>query len=125
MANKFHWGHVSLPVLADHSGDVGKAFKLDANGNAILATAQGELAPFILEDEPKASGEHGSFVFGAGTKVRLGNTVANPQVELTTGADGRLEPAATGDVVVGLSMAGGAADDFITAIIGLSSQIAP
>ena len=114
---------ISLPVLADHSGDIGKAFKLDSNSNAILATAQGELAPFILEDDPSASGEHGSFTYSGITKGRLGATVA-AFIEVTTQADGELETALTGDVVLGVTIDGGVADDFVRVAVGLSSQIA-
>lgn len=115
---------ISLPVLADHSSDIGKAFKLDASSNAILATAQGELAPFILEDDPSASGEHGTFAYMGITKGQLGATVA-AFAQVTTQADGELETAAAADVVLGVAIDGGDAEDYVRIALGLSSQIAP
>lgn len=117
-------GDVTFPVLADHSGDQFKAFKLDSNGNAILATAQGEKAPFILQNKPSASGQHGHFTYMGISKCDVGGTVALFD-DVTVQADGEIEPALTGDVVLGVAIAAGVDGDIIAVVLGLSSQIAP
>lgn len=116
-------GDISLPVLADHSLDQFKAFKLDVNGNAIRATAQGELAPFILQNKPDASGQHGHFTYSGITKALLGGTVA-ALGQVTTQADGDIEAAVALDVVLGVALEAGVVGDVISIVAGLSSQIA-
>lgn len=106
-------------VDADYSDKatyLGRAFKLTTAGIATVATAQGELAPLVLQNDP-AAGEAGYFCYSGVSKIRAG-AAFNAHVELTCQADGDFETALTGDRVLAYSLeAAGAAGDLVSAIL--------
>lgn len=108
---------VALKSAADLSAAEAqyRAVKLDANGDVIAASAQGERVLGILYNKPAVGHEAdvriGQCLCKAGAAVNEGDP-------LTVQADGDLEPAATGDFVVGVAItAAGGAGEYFTALI--------
>ncbi len=95
-----------------------RAFKL-ASGQMTIATAQGEVIDGILLDDPVAL-SHGRFAVSGIVPCLLGNTVSESD-KLTTGTDGRLELAATGDEIIGKALEAGVVGDIISVALNVVS----
>lgn len=100
---------------ADLSAKQYHFMKLNASGQVVSCDAQGEEAKGVLQNDPDAAGKASTVAVGGITKMTAGAAITLNDA-ITTGADGRAETAATGDVVVGYAREAASADGVLFAM---------
>ena len=96
---------------ADLSSSQYHAVKVDATANQVVAAAAGE-GFGIVQTAPISGDECEVAMVGGGALAKLGGTVAYG-AELAADANGKFVTAASTDVVLGIALAAGVADDVI------------
>ena len=81
----------------------------------IAPTGDGLAADGVLLDKPSAAGRAGALQIGGRAKVSAGATITAGD-EVASDAAGEAVPAATGDVVLGRALSGGANGEIIDMI---------
>lgn len=106
---------ISLVAAADLSAKIGYIVQVDSNGKAALADATA-LAVGVLQNNP-ASGQVATVGVHGVSKVVAGGTIA-AGARVTSDANGKAIAATTaGDAVIGIALAGAAANDIIPILL--------
>lgn len=116
---------IPLPVAADYSSTGQYLFVgINSSSQAVVIAAQGADAIGVLQDNPGAAGLVGNVAIFGMCKAKAGATIT-AGTKITSGADGRVETAATGDRELGWAVTGGADGEIITILLGVSTSLLP
>lgn len=110
MATEIVLQRMSLPASADLSASQYHFTNINSSGQLAINTTAGGLVAGVLQDKPFAAGNPGNLGIGGGTKIILGGTVA-AGANIASSATGTAVTAATGNVILGICVKGGAAGE--------------
>lgn len=113
MATKNMQVCVTIPAGADLTTKQFSFVSVDSTGAAVT-TGAGEFGVGVLLNDP-ALGVAGEVAISGITRVTAGDTVA-AGAEVASDADGLAVTAATGDIILGTAMGGGAAGEVISVL---------
>ena len=105
---------VTLEAGADLSAKQFYFVSLAADGQ-VDATGDGLMATGVLQNDPAAAGRAAEVAIGGITKVTAAGTIAGGAA-VASNANGAAVTAATGDIILGTAVAGGATGDVISII---------
>ena len=105
----------SFNAEADLSASQYRFVKAGAAGGIVACNAQGERSRGVLADDPPAD-EAGLVVLNGIAVVEVGTTPITDGALVTTAADGRAEPAASGDWARGEALEAQATENALVAI---------
>ncbi|MHA1859159.1 MAG: capsid cement protein [Candidatus Thorarchaeota archaeon] len=116
---------IPLPVAADYSTTGQYLFMgINSSSQAVLIASQGADAIGVLQDNPNTAGHVGRVAIHGMCKAKAGATIT-AGAKITSGADGRVETAASGDRELGWAVTGGADGEIITILLGVSTSLLP
>lgn len=97
---------VSLPVAGNYSAKQYFFMTVNSSGQAAV-TGDGAAADGVLQNDPAAANRAGSIAVAGVTKISIGATLTAGD-EVASDSAGEAVPAATGDIVLGRCIEGGA-----------------
>lgn len=115
-AKQFPGQIVSLDAAADLSAKQFLFMAIDSSGEIDIAAGQGLQVSGVLQDDPAAQGRPGALMISGVSKVISGDTIVAGNL-VTTGADGRAEVAAMGDIVAGEAWSDGVDGESISVLL--------
>lgn len=108
---------ITLPADADLSAKQYTFVDINSDGEVIAASAQGQDAIGILQNDPAAADEAAVVAIAGISKCFFGGTIATA-VRVTTAADGQADTSASGDVTLGIAVKGAGADEVGEVLLG-------
>lgn len=116
----------SLEAAADLTGQQHHFMQIDLTGTVDIAAGQGQVCDGVLQNEPDAAGQSATIMVNGVSKIVAGEAIGDG-VLITTGADGRAEVAAMGDIVLGKTLQVAGADGEVIACLlyGGGSHVLP
>lgn len=116
MASENHGKQVSIGVAADLSTKQFCFVKVTAD-RTINVCAEGEAAVGVLQDKPNVAGHPGCVMLDGVSKVTVGVNAITAGQNVKADALGKGDVAASGDVINGVALTGGAAGTTIEVIL--------
>lgn len=116
---------VSRPANADLSALQYTFVALNSSGNVIAPTGQGAAAIGVLQNKPDAAGKVAEIAISGVSKLKLGADSLAAGIEVTTGADGQAEAAASGDISHATLFEGGDTDEIAAALLHINGNVIP
>lgn len=105
---------ISLPAGGDLSANQFKFVKVNSSGQ-VVACGDGEAAVGVLQNDPRAAGRDAAVAIAGVVKTKAEGTIA-AGAAVASDADGGAVVAATGDVILGTAITGGASGDVISVL---------
>ena len=112
-----------LKAAADLSAKQFHAVKLTGD-HIVNFSGAGDLSVGILQNDPKVVGEASSVACAGVSKAKCGATISAAGLRLAANVAGLLVPAASGDFVIGVSLAPAATNDVFEMLLQLGDEIA-
>lgn len=100
---------ITVPASGDLSSSQYLFMTINSSGQA-AATGDGAAADGVLQNDPAASGREAVIATAGRVKVKLGGTVAAGD-DVASDTNGKAVSAATGDVILGKCVEGGAVNN--------------
>jgi hypothetical protein len=116
---------ISRPANADLSALQFTFVDLNSSGNVIAPTGQGAKVIGVLQNKPDAAGKVAQVAIAGVTMLKLGADSLAAGAEVTTGADGQAEAAASADIAHGTLMEGGDTDEIASCLLHINGNVIP
>jgi hypothetical protein len=114
---------VTRPANTDLSALQYTFVALNSSGNVIAPTGQGAAVIGVLQNKPSAAGMPAQVAYSGVSKVKLGADSLDSGIEVTTGADGQAETAASGDISHGTLFEGGDTDEIVACLLHINGNV--